>query len=176
MDKEYFIENVVCHRAKLLAYATKMMKNSYDAEDVLQEVFIKLWVLRENLVKYNSVYAFSLQVTKNLCIDKLRVGKPRNKRDEEGQTIRKPYFVNGTVEIIDEASTPIESLTNKDNLKTVSKIMEDLPEVQKLILKMRHVDELEISEIAEILGCTNEYVRVNISRGRKRVREAFFSV
>lgn len=70
-------------------------------------------------------------------------------------------------------SLPDQDLQEKDDAAQVMKIIEQLPSLQQAILKMRHVDDLDMDEIAELTGSSIEAVRVTLSRGRKRVRELF---
>jgi RNA polymerase sigma-70 factor (ECF subfamily) len=59
----------------------------------------------------------------------------------------------------------------KDMVRQLSKIMNMLPEQQKTVLQLRDVEGMEYDEIVEITGFEMNYIRVNISRGRKKVKE-----
>jgi len=73
MNVQQFKQEIVPLRENLLNVARKMLENENDAKDLVQEVFLKLWYLRDTLHRYNSIPAFAVTMTKNLCIDHLRI-------------------------------------------------------------------------------------------------------
>ena len=162
MEKEQFKIEVLPLRERLLGYARRMLDNPQDAEDVVQEVFLKLWYIRAELDKYNSVEALAVRITRNVCLNKLRIYQtkreiPLSDSMHESRCDENPYT----------------TLEEKDNVSQLMRVMEKLPGLQQTILRMRHVDGFEIKEIAELTGSTPENVRVNLSRARKRVKELF---
>ena len=163
MEKELFIQELLPLRDKLVRYAMQFLKQENEAEDITQEVYVRLWNMGNSLDEYQNKSALSYTITKNLCINRLN-----SKQYNEGNLdlIATQY----------EGRLPDSDLEYKDGAEQVLKIMDNLPTLQQAILKMRHVDELEISEIAELTGSSIEAVRVNLSRGRKRVKELFLKM
>ncbi|MDR0537738.1 MAG: RNA polymerase sigma factor [Tannerellaceae bacterium] len=165
MEKKIFIQEILPLRPRLLAYAESLMDNRDDAEDIAQEVLLKLWSMKEELSVYNSVLALSLKITKNLCLNAL---KYRADRHVDMETLK---------EKTDESTlSPYSILEQKDNLQQVNQIIERLSGLQQAVLKMKHVEGLEIDEIALITGSTLEAVRMNLSRARKRVKTLFYKI
>jgi len=160
MNVQQFKREVTPLRENLLHVAKKMLENENDAEDLVQEVFLKLWYLRDTLHRYNSIPAFAVTMIKNLCIDRLRV-RGREVDSEQYNDLRtapdNPYL-------------QLERLNTEELLK---KIINHLPPLQKAIITMKDIDEYEIEEISEITGTPPEAVRTNLSRARKRVREEY---
>lgn len=76
MELETFKITVLPLRDKLINFSLRLMQEKADAEDIVQEAFLKLWYIREKLDGYNSVEALAMQVTKNLALDKLRARRP----------------------------------------------------------------------------------------------------
>ena len=72
MELETFKITVLPLREKLINISWRMMEDRSDAEDIVQETFLKLWQIREKLDGYNSVEALAVQVAKNLALDKLK--------------------------------------------------------------------------------------------------------
>ena len=72
MELNQFKITVVPLRGKLLNYARKLTDDSSDAEDVVQEVMLKLWNIRQKLEEYNSIEALAVRITHNLCMDMWR--------------------------------------------------------------------------------------------------------
>jgi len=162
MDQEQFKKEVVPLRNKLEIYARHLLNNPQDVEDVVQEVFLKMWFIRNQLDKYNDVGALAMQINKNLCINHLRT--PHLFGDEA---------VEDSIEKIDDKEDPYVKLEHKDAANQVIHLMDRLPELQQKILKMKHVEGFEVEEIAELTGGNVEAVRVNLSRARKKIRELY---
>jgi len=160
MNAERFKAEVLPTRDKLFRTARRMLEDEADAEDALQEVFLKLWQMRENLDRYDSLEAFATTMTKNLCVDMIR------KRGREGPIEDELYRRAGP-------DDPYLRLERKSNDELIRMIIDRLPTLQQTVLKMKDIEEYELEEIAQITGTTNEAVRVNLSRARKKVREEF---
>jgi RNA polymerase sigma factor, sigma-70 family len=163
MQQEQFKQEVLPLRKKLLRYAQRMLDDVEEAEDVIQEVYLKLWNIRDKLLSYDSIIALSSRITKNLCINHLRVrGRTQESLDD--------------LAVTDEEPEPDVRLEQKDNVEHVMRLIDSLPKLQQSILRMRHVDGFEIEEIAQLTGSNVESIRVNLSRARKKVREQFFKI
>jgi len=138
--------------------AKRLLVSTEEAEDATQEVLVKLWNNNESLSKYASVEAFAMTMTKNYCLDQLK-----SKRASNLQIVHSNYTDNG--------ASVQKQIEDKDSWNWVEKIMENLPEQQRLIVQMRDVEEYEFSEIAQILDMNETAVRVALSRARKEIRE-----
>ncbi|MDH6306503.1 RNA polymerase sigma factor (sigma-70 family) [Parabacteroides sp. PF5-5] len=163
MGQEQFKQEVLPLREQLFYYAQRLLEDLEDAEDVIQEVFLKLWYMRDDLGSYNSIPALSVQITKHLCLNRIKV----RQRSREGLD---------TVVLTSQTLTPEVQLEQKDQVAQVMQIIDQLPGLQQTILRMRHVDGFEVEEIAELTGSKPEAVRMNLSRARKKVKEMFFKI
>ena len=63
---------VMPYSSRLFRLAYRLMGNREEAEDIVQEVYLKLWGMRAELPGYNSIEALSIRITRNLCLDQLR--------------------------------------------------------------------------------------------------------
>lgn len=160
MELETFKSTVLPLRDKLLKYSVKLTDDGADAEDIVQEAFLKLWYIRDRLDGYQSVEALSVQVVKNLCLDKLR-SKRMDRMPENSESI------------LADAVTPEQLLEQHDAAAIIGRLIQQLPTLQQCIIRMKDVEGYELSEIAQITGTQIESVRVNLSRARKKVREQF---
>ena len=149
---------MLCFREKLINISWRMMEDRSDAEDIVQETFLKLWQIREKLDGYNSVEALAVQVAKNLALDKLKQHRP------EGTDIALLSLDSGT-------RNPAEELEQHDTVARIRWLISKLPSLQQTIIRMKDVEGYELAEIAEITGTQVEAVRVNLSRARKKIRE-----
>lgn len=163
MNPENFKKVVLPLRRNLFQTAFRMLEEAQDSEDIVQEVFLRLWHMRESLERYENLSAFASTITKNLCIDKIRTRGRMTTLEEDifGQaTTDNPYLL----------------LEKKDTNELLHQIIEQLPPLQRAIIKMKDIEEYEVEEIAEITGSQVEAIRMNLSRARKKVRETFVRI
>ena len=143
---------------KLFRFAKRLVDHTEEAEDIVQEVFIKLWNRRETLAAYRSIEALAMTTTKNMCLDRIKKRRYPVERFED----HRMYL----------ESLPMETKTDySDELRRVQRAMDELPEQQKMIIHLRDVEGYEFEYIAGILDMQENAVRVNLSRARKKIRE-----
>ena len=163
MEQERFKKEVLPVRERLLLYVRKLLDDPDDAEDVVQEVFLKLWYTRDVLDRYQNLPALATRIAQRLCLNRL---KTRGRMEGD---------LSECLALSDD-TTPYTQLERKENVERVMRIIDMLPGLQQAILRMRHVDGLEVDEIAGLTGSTPEAIRMNLSRARKRVRDQFFKI
>lgn len=144
---------------KLYRFARQITQHDGEAQDIVQEVFIRLWERRSVLKKYKNVEALAMVITKNLSLDFLKAKRSRTVEYEE---------VNGSVDF----RTPEFYTEMKDTTETIRNIFNTLPHQQRMVIHLRDVEEMQFEEIAEITGLSVNNIRVNLTRARKTVREA----
>jgi RNA polymerase sigma-70 factor (ECF subfamily) len=158
MDLHDFKIKVFPLKNKLFRLASRLLDDPEEAQDIVQEVFIKLWNRREKLDEYRSVEALAVVTTRNLCLDKLKAKKYPTERVEN----LKSDVPEPTMETKKEFT---------DLAEIIKEIIGQLPEQMKTIMQLRDIEGYDFEEIAGILGMTENAIRVNLSRARKKVRE-----
>jgi len=162
MSPEKFKAEVLPLREKLFRIACKMLEKEQDAEDAVQEAYLRLWHSRDSLDKYESVPAFATVVTKNICIDRIRV-------QHREEPLEESYLQQAS------GDNPHRNLEQSDSEQLIHRIIEQLPPLQRMIIQMKDIEEMENEEIAAITGTNIEAVRMNLSRARKKVREVYLA-
>ena len=154
MTTEAFQQQAGELRKQLVGIAHKYMGNTDEAEDIVQDAMVKLWLMREQLTL--PIAGMASIVTRNLCIDALR---------KKHQTI-------------DIAQLPDEADFSDDGeqIEQMLKVIDSLPSTQRTILRMRHLQGMEMREIALVLGSTEVAVRKTLSRARKVVRNRLIAI
>ena len=147
-------------RPALLRLAMRYTEDTDEAEDVIQDVLLKLWFLRDRLDRYRSIDALATVITKHLCLNWKRDRHPDFVALEEGMTI----FVE---------DNPEQELVREERMEELLALIGKLPDLQQAILRMKHVEGFEVEEIARLTGSNPVAVRTNLSRARKKVREQF---
>lgn len=154
-------------RHRLVADISAMLgdeSRAETAEDIVQETLIKLWNIRDRLSATSSVDALALTIARRRCIDLLRGNKG----------VKTPI---DTFDAPDSSTlSALEAIIEDENAARADRILSQLPPVQQAILRMRHIDGLDIAEIARITGATPNAVRVNLSRARHSVRSIFMNM
>lgn len=158
MTQSEFLEVVLPFKDKLYRLAKRLLVSSEEAEDATQEVLMKLWVKKKKLGAYRNVEAFAMTMTKNFCLDRLKSRQSGNLK-----LVHSNYA--------DESSSLQIQVEANDSVSWVERIMEKLPEQQKMVLQLRDVEEYEYDEIGKMLEMKPTTVRVALSRARKTVRK-----
>lgn len=158
MNQSDFINVITPFKDRVFRLAKRLLVSTEEAEDATQEVLVKLWNNKAKLETYTSVEALAMTMTKNYCLDQLK-----SKRATEMRIVHSNYS--------DRQPGLQQQAEDRDSWSWVEKIMETLPEQQKMILQMRDIEQYEFEEIAKILDMNETAVRVALSRARKTLRE-----
>jgi RNA polymerase sigma factor (sigma-70 family) len=147
---------------KLYGLAFRILRNQEEAEDVVQEIFIKLWKMGDKLDEYRSTDALAIAMTKNYCIDLLRKQK---------------HLYSGDFSAADfqnfAAPSPQEQLENNESGEILNKIIEGLPETYRDVIKLKEIEGDSYEEIAEKTDQNINTLRVTLSRARKIIRDEY---
>ena len=147
-------------RPSILRLAMHYTEDEDEAEDVVQEVLLKLWFLRERLEAYRSIDALAVVITRHLCLNRKRERNLEKVPLEEGRTI------------IGEDG-PEWMIIQEERMDEILNLIAGLPDLQQAVLRMKHVEGFEVEEIARLTGSNPIAVRTNLSRARKKIREQF---
>ena len=158
MQQKEFIALVTPFKDKLYRMAKRLLVSREEAEDATQEILLKLWSKNESMGQYKSVEAFAMTMTKNFCLDRLKSKQAGNLK-----------LVHSNYK--DETVSVQRQLEAEDSVGWVERIMQELPEQQKMVLQLRDVEDYDYDEIAQMLDMKPTAVRVTLSRARKTVRE-----
>lgn len=164
MQMEAFKKELIPIKDKLFRLGKTLLQNREDAEDALQEVYMKLWDNKEVIGDLKSPEAYAMKVMKNHCLDRLKSRKNKHMVDIKEPEIGKENF------------TPFSSVSF-DNLKELMlKLFSTLPEQQRMIIHMRDIEHYSYEEIADVTGMNVNAIRVNLSRARKSVKGNYMKI
>lgn len=156
MTPEVLTESFKSLSDGLYRVAYYILESQADAEDAVQDLFIKLWNSREQLDTVLNLKAYCTTLMKNLCIDRLRK-EQRIQVMEPGPDMA-------------EARRVDEDYDAREKLERVMAAIERLPARQRDVMKMYVFEEMSYDEIAEKTGMTNLTLRVLLSNARKSLR------
>ncbi len=158
MTPEEFKIELLPLKNKLFRLARYLLGQHEEAEDVVQEVYLKAWDMRHRLGHYDSVEGLMVTMTRNRCLDILRRRKNRT-------LPLKPEIFHRARKADEQQHHETRDLVNR-----MRKLMEKLPEQQKTIMLLRDVEGYAFEEISRMTGFDGNYIRVNLSRARKKMK------
>jgi RNA polymerase sigma-70 factor (ECF subfamily) len=156
MESTQFNTQILNHSDKLYRLAKSILRNENAAQDAVQELNMKLWEKRSILDEVENIQAFTMRSMRNLCLDTLR-----QQKDEDEIPVEFEYV----------EPNPYQQTEQKDIASKIRTMINQLPELQRTIIRMRDVEEMEIAEIAFITSISENAVSVNLSRARQKIRE-----
>ncbi len=141
----------------------RMLGNPEDAADLTQETFLRVYSRLDSFDLGRSFLAWIRTIASNLCIDHLRRKRnPSISLDEK--------LASGT-ELADRSPALEEQVELAEDSRRVLAAVQKLPEKQRAVLVLRHVEGLKLEEIAETLKLPLGTVKTMLFRGRAAVRE-----
>ncbi len=150
MTQEEYKEEVRRLRPRLLQTARRYLSED-DAEDTVQDVLLRLWQMVGTLRM--PIDALAIVLVRNFCVDKRRRQKPL-------QALSVNY------ELTEETETD-------ERIERVLAMIDTLPTLQQTILRLRHIEGMEMREIAELTGSCEVAIRKTLSRARQTLKQQY---
>lgn len=153
MDKATFQSNARRLRPDLLAISTAYLASADEAEDVVQDALLKLWMLCPTL--HEPLDPLARAITRNLANDRLR---------------RRCTTVS--IDNVDIAAADDER-QERERYEHVMRIVDAMPALPQLVIRLRHIEGMEYADIARLTGSTEAAIRKTVSRARKAIRDKY---
>ena len=150
MTQEEFKEEAQRLRPRLMLTARRYLGDD-DAEDTVQDALLRLWQMVGELRQ--PFDALALRLTRNLCIDKVRRKRPTLTLTDSGET--------------DQAEN------DDERIERMMAVVSTLPDLQQTVLRLRHLEGMEMNEIADLTGSSEVAIRKALSRARQTVRQIY---
>ncbi len=144
---------------KLYRFAFRIVGLRAEAEDVVQEVYLKIWDKRNDLDGLKNPEAWCMTLTKNVSLDKLR---SKHKRAEE---------LSDTVLKTQASVHPGKQYEVSDAVQSIKRLMNELPENYRMVMHLRDIEQMSYDEISIILSIPLPQVKVNLHRARSAIRQ-----
>lgn len=159
MKKLSFRDDVLPLKDKIFKLALRITLSRAEAEDIVQDVLIKVWNRRDDLAEVDSIEAYSLTVCRNLSLDRLQ----RKENDNVNLDDAPPTEA-------DDAPPDLQMIRN-ERIDNIKRLIERLPIPQRAAMQLRDMEGKTYKEISAITGQTEEQVKVNIFRARQYIRK-----
>lgn len=159
-DQEAFEQIYRIYVGRLMSYIKPFVKNSQEeTEEVLQELFLKVWIHRKKVSKATNLQAYLLRMAKHELIN-------RHVRE-----VRYNALIDSKDQTMADRDTSLEKLVYKEYLQYAERVIEDLSPQRKTIFKMRTQNDMSISEIASELNITSTAVKKQLYEARDIVKD-----
>lgn len=158
-DAESFKKRYIPLGRMMFAEALRILGDAADAEDVVQDIFVRLWERREALSEVGNVRAYTLAMVRNRCLSLVCASAPATAELSEA---------------VEAAPDGSESLDRRDRVDRIMGLIESLPDKQRLVITMHDVEGCPYSEIESSTGLSADNVRQLLSRARRFIRSHFY--
>lgn len=165
MSRQIFDQQILPAKDKMYRFAARLLRSSSggseEARDVVQDALLKAWNHKERLDQINNPEAWCMQITKNLCIDRLRALKVRRKTVHQ---------LKQTDSMVDHPKVH-ETDSGTIDMNQIKQLIDELPEQYRMVIHLREVEGFTYEEISEITELNLSNVKVTLYRARKKLKE-----
>jgi RNA polymerase sigma-70 factor (ECF subfamily) len=164
-DAAAFEQLVERHQRLVVGTVTRMLGNNSDAEDIAQQVFVRVWKSAKRYVPRAKFTTWLLKITRNLVFNELRRRSRHAQISLQSETEEEERPIRD-----DHAVAPDASLLEQELQKAIDAAISNLPETQRLAVILRRYEELSYEEIAETLDQSVSAVKSLLFRARTELR------
>lgn len=169
-ERASFDSLVEIHKERAFALAYHFTGNPEDAKDLSQEAFIRAFVGIRDFRGGSGFYTWFYRILVNLCRDFLRRKKSRSKVFMERGTLWTGEDTEDMPEPVDSTPDPSEAVLDGETRQLISEALDKLPERQKAVFVLRHLHGMKLSEISEVVGCSEATAKVHLFRATRGLR------
>lgn len=166
IPKALFLKTIDKHKDRVFGYSYYFLRNREDAEDVTQDVFVRLWQHWSN-IDQKKMKAWIMQVTHHRCIDFARKRKKIHKSKQKSEFDPITTFASSSLVSRD----PDSQLELSETQAYLLRALDGLPDRIKSMMLMHYFQDLKFETIATVLNVNISTVKVTIHRGRKMLKE-----
>ncbi len=163
MDKTAFEQQARTWRQKALSVSMSCGAGRDEAEDIAQDVMLRLWQMHDELERYDSIEALAALMARHLLRNHQRRRKP--------EALNETMVSTNRLMTVSITTSPHEQLEMKEDDQWLTKRLEQLPTTQRTLLYMRQVERRNHEEIARLLGIETTSVSTLLARARRTLLE-----
>jgi len=167
-ERSEFAKLVEIYSAKIYRLALRMVNDPHDAEDVLQETFIKAFRALPQFEGRSSLSTWLYRIAVNEALMLLRKRKPEAGIEDEANGSDEE---TGGMLLVDWCCLPEHELLNQETRIFLDKAIESLPASLRVVFQLRDVEGLSVRETAETMGISEMNVKTRLLRARLKLRE-----
>jgi RNA polymerase sigma-70 factor (family 1) len=158
MSLQDFKSKILPMKDKLLRMSLSLVKDREQAEDIVQEVMIRIWERRESWPEIENLQGYCMRMVRNRSIDIAR--SPRYRTEDLDKM---PGLEAGD-------RNPHQSMEQREAINLIARHMETLPEKQRTVIRLREIEGLSYLDIASAMDITMDQVKVTLYRARNSLK------
>jgi RNA polymerase sigma factor (sigma-70 family) len=158
MGLEDFNKRILPVKNKLYRFALKFMRDKQEAEDIVQDVLIKVWKHHDHFAELQNFEAWCMKLVRNQSLDRLK------------SVHYKTSLLKINPETESENKTPYQYMELVDRMQTVHQLIDSLPEKQKEVIHLRDVEGFSYQQISNIMSIDLNLVKVYLFRARNTIK------
>ena len=162
MSHDKFHRIILPLKDKLFRLAWSIVRDSTEAEDIVQDVFLKLWSKNDEWDNIGNMEAYCFRATKNLALDRMMSLSARKTENIA------PELESG---IFTDHVTPFFKLVETERNTLIYRCINQLSESQKAVFQLREIEGMSYKEIAQALDISEDLVKVSLFRARNKLKE-----
>ncbi len=166
-DERAFAELIKRFRQKVYSIGFQMLGNHLDADEVVQETFVRVFKRRKELANVKYFSTFLLRIATNYAIDLIRRKKGHSNIGDDSSEL--PGEIQ--LRLSKSVATPSEEFANKKLLEEIKQALTELPPKQRLTAILHDIEGYSKSEIADMFECPEATVRSNLHIARNKLRK-----
>ena len=159
-DRE-FERLVAAYLGRLVLYASRRLGNAHDAEDVVQKVLVGAYSSRTERKGVSNVGAYLYRMASNCCTSHLRAHERTSISFDRPEAMQLPS----------SQPNPMDVAAASEELRRIESLLRHIPPEQAEVIRLRVLDELHLSEIAEVIGCPLATVKSRLRYGLEKLRQ-----
>ena len=165
MDADEFKRLFLPCLPRLYHIAFRLTRNAQDAQDIVQETFLKMWSRRDRLADIATPLAYATATLRNVYVDMVR------------QTPREAFSDVGGEELTVASDIDVgQQVEATDSMDIVMGLIDRLPPNQREVIRLRDIADLGYDDIREAIGLTPANIRTLLSRARKKIKEQYLTL
>ncbi len=162
MNSDIFNQSVLPLKDKLYRLALSIVRNRTEAEDIVQDVFLKIWSKQDEWELIDNMEAYCYRSIKNLSFDRLESMAARS-AEKYNAEMENMMFV--------DTKNPHSAFVEKEQIDIIYRCIEKLSENQKMVFQLREIEGMSYKDIAKSLNMSEELVKVSLFRARRKIKE-----
>jgi len=163
-DIPAFEKIVKSHQSYAYAIAFRFVCNEDDAEDIVQESFIRIWKHLQDFDPGMKFTTWMYRIVINLCYDRIKINKRRMRMFAR---LNSKFSIEDCIDKLDLE----QELSNKDMAALIKSLADGLSDKQRMIFLLRDLQDLTIDEVADITGMSESAIKTNLFYARQSIRK-----
>lgn len=153
------LKSLLLYKNELMRLALHITMDRAEAEDVVQETYIKVWNQHDRWNEIENMKAFCLTVCRNLALDRKRTAKEKTESIDSLPVEQVGVF------------DPAEQAEHSEKIALIRSVMQQLPEKQRTAMQLRDFEGYSYKEISDIMQVPEQQVKISIFRARQAIKQ-----